>query len=61
VGDVRAEYGANLQNRALIQVEYHGRRQRPAVETEREFAAGNGNKKRAGFGGHFGTHGRRFG
>ena len=45
--------GANFQHRAFIQMENHGGRQWPAVEAGREFAAGDGDIERSGFGGHF--------
>jgi hypothetical protein len=44
-----------LQHCAFIEVERHRRRQCPAVEPEREFAAGDGDMERSGFGGHFDT------
>ena len=47
--------GANFQHGAFIQIENHRGRQRPAVEAEREFAAGDGDTERSGFGGHFNT------
>ncbi len=50
--------GANFQHGALIQFKHQRRRQRPAVEAEREFAAGYGNMERRGFGSDFdATHG----